>query len=257
MNAVVITIVHALPGRVRVNFNEPPERDGEMLSMISSIDGVMECDYSHYTSNLLIVFEDSHIELLFILKKIVLFLSGQYCKRPIHIRVNDTFSFTTFTLGSIFFILLTSALNGQRYFMVPFAKALEYTTAFVTTFSVFEHAAIEVNRTGVFDPEAFSVLYLLNSVKKGHPLKGAIWTWIAVFGRHLFPIMHNNSLRMTVIEGVNPITREKYDDVITTGSLAYLETKNTNDISRVDLIKGVAKRLTRSRLHTRKRIVNH
>ncbi len=255
MKNAEITVVHALHNRIRLNFSEPPFHPEAMLSRLLDLEGVSSCSYSEITRNILINFEPTEIALLSILKELVMSLSTQYCMRGVSVRVRETFHFTPLALWAIVAISasllsrsLTPVLNRN---MAP-VRMLEYGAAAVTGLAVLEHAAIEVNKTGIFDPEAFSVLYLFNQMKSKHPIKGAIWTWVASFGRHLVPIAQTNRITFKVIEGVDYKNGEKYTDIITSGSLSIIDhsTKHVT-LNKKELVQGVIERYRHSQIYTK------
>lgn len=251
-----ITVVHALKKRIRLHFSEPPAHSETLLSRIMDLEGVKMCSYSDITRNIVISYEPAEIALLKILKEIVMSLSTQYCMRSVSVKVRETFQFTPLSFWAL--IAIGSSVLARSIGMISIGNGvpvryLEYAAASITGLAVLEHAAIEINKTGIFDPEAFSVLYLVNQIKGKHPIKGALWTWIASFGRHLVPVAQSNRIVFKLIEGVDYKSGEKYTDIVTSGSLSLLDHYNHHDIStnKKELIKGVFERYKQSQIYTR------
>ncbi len=252
-----ISIVHALENRIRLNFSEPPIQQEALEKHIVNLNGVVACSYSDISKNALITFESQEIELLTIIKEVVMVLSSQYCMRHVIIRVRDTMNFTPLSMLSLVSIGSAYLLRASKFFSNHPSNPLyywEYGAAIITAFAVLEHAAIEVNKTGIFDPEAFSILYLVNQINGKHPLNGAKWTWLASFGRHLFPIASTNHLTIKVIEGVDYKSGNVYNDVVVTGSLSLLDHEKRNkSFTNIELIRGVFKRYKQSQIYSKKK----
>ncbi len=253
MKNAEITIVHALRNRIRLHFHEPPVHSDKVIQIIKELSGVKKCSYSEVTRNMLITFDSKEIQTLSVLKEVVLSLSTQYCMRSTTINVKNSFHPTALSvlslisLASAYLIhtLTPKTMMRNKHGKTP--NIFEYGVAGFTGLAVLEHAAIEVHKTGIFDPEAFSVLYLFNQMKEKQPIKGALVTWFASFGRHLLPIVQMNRITFKVIEGVDIKTGRKYTDVITSGSLSLLEQYNKDvPTNKKELVKGVFERYKQS-----------
>ncbi len=252
MKNAEIIVLHSLPNRIRLHFSEPPFRSNDVVESLLELEGVTACSYSVVTRNILIYFTPSKTSLLDVLKHIVLSLSAQYCMRRVCVKVHDRYKLSSLSylaLISIGGISIVRFLKIGSFFNVVPTRAIEYGIATMTGLAVFEHAAIEINRTGIFDPEAFSVLYLFTQIKEGHPIKGAFWTWIASFGRHLVPISQSNHITFKVIEGVDYKTAEKYTDIVTTGSLSLIDSCHCKELDRKELVKGVFEKYKQFQTH--------
>ncbi len=255
MSNAEITVVHALKNRIRLHFNEPPIHADNLVKPVLALSGVVSCSYSEITRNILIFYNSKDITLLTVLKEIVNTLASQYCMRSVSVRVRDTFQFSKLSLLAI--MSITGSYLARFSGVMPLknghpVKYFEYIAAAITGVAVLEHAAIEINKTGIFDPEAFSVLYLVNQIKGKQPVKGAFWTWVASFGRHLFPVVQTNRIIFKVIEGVDYKTGEKYSDIVTSGSLSLLDHYNRDiSLSSKELIKGVFRRYKQSQIYTK------
>ncbi len=252
-----ISIVHALENRIRLHFSEPPIQYEALNEHISNLKGVQSFSYSDVSKNALVTFESKEIDLLKILKEIVMSLSSQYCMRYVTIRVRDTMNFTSLSMLSLASIGTAYLLRATKLFPKHPNNPLYYLecgSAIITAFAVLEHAAIEVNKTGIFDPEAFSILYLVTQFNGKHPLKGAKWTWLASFGRHLFPIASTNHLTIKVIEGVDYKSGNVYSDVVVSGSLSLLDHEKRNkSFNKKELIHGVFERYKHSQIYSKKK----
>ncbi len=250
-----ITVVHALKKRIRLHFSEPPVHSEAILSRIIDLNGVTGASYSEITRNIVITFEPKEIPLLTVLKEIVIALSAQYCMRTVSVKVRESFQFTQLSFWALISIggsFISRSIGMGALGNGATIKYMEYGAAAITGFAVLEHAAIEINKTGIFDPEAFSVLYLFNQIKGKQPIKGAFWTWIASFGRHLVPVVPTNRIVFKVIEGIDYKSGEKYTDIITSGSLSILNhCCHEVVMNKKELINGVFERYKQSQIYTK------
>jgi hypothetical protein len=118
-------------------------------------------------------------------------------------------------------MLIVSALAIRIFKVGTLAGTIAGWAAVGTTaVAVIEHAYIEIKRTGSFDPEALSIVYLINSASMSHLVRGSLFTWLASFSRHLIRFPFLDGLKLTIIEGVDEIKKQKYLDVVTSGSIS-------------------------------------
>ena len=217
MTSPEIRIEHNLPNRARIRFSIPPKRHAELTRSMLGLEGVEDFTYNDITHGAMVVFDHQRIELLRILKTLVLELALEYGRQPVHVRTaNDSYHFTSLSLVSAGGILAAAAatLFGP---LRLYTTVLRWSAVALTAGAIVEHASSEIRRTGSFDFENLSIVYLINSVPQNHLVRGSLATWLATFSRHLMPLKSQNGLKFEVIEGEDHKTGKCYNDVVISG----------------------------------------
>lgn len=219
MSIPVLTIVHCLPGRVRLHFSIPPVKMKDIEKQLMADTSIRELNYSGVSHTCVIQYQEQNIELVQVLKRLAIALADEYQRQPIFIRPRDYYHFTPLTQASALSIVLATINrliqgNSLSYML------LGWSAVWITAVAVIEHAYKEIKRTGRFDPEALSVVYLFNSAGRGQLLRGALFTWLASFSRHLLRVPYLEGLKMEVVEGFDETNQIKYLDVVTSGSMS-------------------------------------
>jgi hypothetical protein len=206
---------------VRLHFSIPPLNFDPARSHLLKDKRIKKIEYSDVSHTCVIRFEHKKVELLHILKMLTMALADEYNRQPVFIRPREFHRFTPLTQASALSILI--ALAGRLFQANSVTHAIFGWTAVGTTAAaVIEHAYTEIKRTGSFDPEALSIVYLFNSAGRGQLVRGAVFTWLASFSRHLMHVPYLEGLKMTVIEGFDETKKEKYLDVVTSGSISMI-----------------------------------
>ena len=219
MTLPIITIVHSLPDRVRLHFSAPPVNFNIVRKRFSKDKRIRILSYSKVSHTCVIQFDHKKVELLHILKMITLTLADEYHRQPVYVLPKDVYRFTTLTRISALAIILYSASRLSQSNTLT-NNILGWTAVVTTAAAVIEHAYIEIKRTGSFDPEALSIVYLVNSAGKNQLLQGALFTWLASFSRHLLRFPYLNGIKLSVIEGFDASSESKYLDVVASGSIS-------------------------------------
>ena len=230
MTLPILTIVHNLPDRVRLHFSVPPTSPETLCRQLMKDKRFQQASYSKVSQTIVIAFDHKEIELLHIFKMIAIALADQYNRQPIYVRPNDTYRFTLATRVSA--LLILSAMATRLLTPLSLAgKIAGWAAVGTTAAAVVEHAYIEIKRTGSFDPEALSIVYLINSAGMGHHVRGSLFTWLASFSRHLIRFPFLDGLKLSIIEGFDEVKKQKYLDVVTSGSISMASFEG----KRVDL----------------------
>ena len=215
----ILTIIHHLPERVRLHFSILPANPDALCRRLMEDKRLRRVSFSGVSRNCVIEFDHLQIGLLRIFKMIAIALADEYQRQPVYVRPNDTYRFTLATRVSAMFVIAALAVGGLK--PRSLARAIVGWTAVGTTAAaVIEHAYIEIKRTGSFDPEALSIVYLINSAGMGHLVRGSLFTWLASFSRHLIRFPSLDGLTLTLIEGFDETKKQRYLDVVTSGSLS-------------------------------------
>ena len=186
-----LTVVHRLPGRLRLRLSHYPVRPDRMVDHIRSHAGIDAVKYTAETKNLLILFDPGEITPQEILLRAGLSLSKDFDMAPVRVKVRKTnqsvgpLSALAFAVLAVNHVLyLFSARKGQSIF-------LQYLAGGTTLVSVMEHVVQDFRDKGYFHPEVFSVYYLVLSLFRGDVLKASTITWFLTFGRHLLELPAN------------------------------------------------------------------
>ena len=78
-------------------------------------------------------------------------------------------------------------------------------------------------------------------MRNGRLLRGSSVTWLATFSRHILPIAPNDGLKFAVVEGVDPATGARYDDVITTGFISVDQLRPAQESGTTVLLRGLGR----------------
>ncbi|MFP3984330.1 MAG: hypothetical protein ACLFV2_11665 [Desulfurivibrionaceae bacterium] len=219
MTLPIMTIAHSLPGRVRIHFSIPPREFDTLRQKLLQDARILEMSWSPVSKTCVIYYDHKKIELLHILKMIAIFLADEYQRQPIYVCPNEDYRFSTLTLLSAVSIVF-AAVARFTAIDLQIGRLLGLAAVGTTAASVVEHAYIEIERTGNFDPDALSIVYLINSTRKGEYVQGAFFTWLVSFSRHLVQLPYLGGLKMTIIDGFDEIKKQKYLDVVTSGSIS-------------------------------------
>ncbi len=181
---LAITIVHHIPGRVRLRLSHAPVNLERIEKAVKQHAGIHSVTYTSITRSVLIIFDTAEVKKEEIIIRVALSLSLDYGVVPVRIlaeperkEISDSAFYTGLLLGAALVDRLVRR-NQEK-------SILQWIAGLGTTAAVVEHGLSEVNQRGNFDPEVLSVVYLLTAMTRGDFLPAAIFTWMTTFGRHL------------------------------------------------------------------------
>ncbi len=184
----VVTVVHSLPGRVRVRFSRPPADPRKLMASIREHPGMGQMDFTELTGSLLVHFDPHAISQEEIALRIAFQFSLDQGGQSVRLLAapERTALESSAVLAAI---VLTTAL-GMRWLKpsAPSPTSLDWAAGVGTAWSIVDHAWKEVRRQGYFDPEVLALAYLLMALVRGHFLKASVVTWLSTFGRHLIEV---------------------------------------------------------------------
>jgi hypothetical protein len=197
-----VTVVHRLPGRIRLQLNRPPMNVEKLLRRVIRHEGIKRLSFNPISKCIIAEFTPSLISSTEIILRISIALSVEFNgssvkldvkKKTIPLTVLDYYSGSSILLAALT-KMLGLPLATQQYF--------NYNAGLSTTASVMKHAFYEVKHEGIYDPEVVSVVYLINSLINGNFLVASGITWIATFGRHLLADSEESCLLKAIeVEG--------------------------------------------------------
>jgi hypothetical protein len=180
-----ITVLHELPGRLRVKFSLPPLKPKSMEKAVRDHEGIDLIKYSPVTKTVLVQFDPAFVSREEIVIRMGVFLSLENNNIPVQVfsqpqkeEMSD-FAFYSAALLGLGFVS-KYILKTTQYNLVS-----EWAAGVGTAYAVLDHGWGEIKQTGVFHPEVLSLSYLLISMIRGNFLPAAAFTWITTFGRHL------------------------------------------------------------------------
>lgn len=181
----VVTIVHSLPGRVRVRLSRSPGNPSQLEAAVMEHAGMERIQFTPITRSALVHFNNGEVRQEEVVLRIALALSidcGASAVRILAEPERRNISDSEFVSGA----LLAAAFLAQ---VMPggnkAAAQLNWIAGTGTALAVVDHAWKEFREDGDFHPEVLSLGYLLTAFMRGNFLKASVATWFMAFGRHL------------------------------------------------------------------------
>jgi hypothetical protein len=180
-----ITIVHEIPGRLRLRLSTNFKNPENMKRSVKLHPGIKTIQFSDITKSLLLEFEPAEIQREELLIRVGMALSLENNANPVKIlskpfvkEIKDSAYYSGFMIMTAFLSHLFR-LNPVSYSLLHWSAGLG------TAFAALEHGWDDIQREGNFHPEVLSVAYLLVALVRGNFLPATVFTWISTFGRHL------------------------------------------------------------------------
>ena len=182
IGAVHLTVLSAMPGRLRLQLEKPIEGEAIFLS----IPGLQSCRYNPRIQTMLCCYDKAVISESDLLVRIGALYARLQQTAVLHVKHSEEEGFSMAPSGylALFFIGLDGALSLTGSALTQFTRWL---STGATLAAVVEHGYQELHVRGSFDPEGMSVVYLINSVGKPGAVRASLLAWIITFGRHLIP----------------------------------------------------------------------
>ena len=213
MEKPVVTIVHTLPGRMRVRLSRTPGDAKKMLDTIREHDGMGGLTYTPQTRSVLVLYDPFRVTKEEIVLRIALSLSldagavsVRVLSRPEQHEITDTAVYSAIGL------LLAAAMRK----IAPGKKGpgrLDWAAGAGTALAVLDHGLKEVRERGYFDPEVLSLGYLVTAFLRGNFLTPSMVTWFLTFGRHLLNIPRAG-IEIRPVQVQDPRTSDPHYEVV-------------------------------------------
>lgn len=184
----VLTIVHELPGRLRMRISDSLEDPKRLESSVKGHSGIFGVEYTPVTHSILVRFDPREVTREEIIIRVGLSLALAFGSIPIQILTEPQkheMADSAFYSGFLLTVALINRVVNRSY---TSGSWLEWTVGLGTAWSVLDHGMAEVKERGNFDPEVLSVVYLVTALLRGNFLPAAIFTWLTTFGRHLLHV---------------------------------------------------------------------
>ena len=160
VGAVHLTVLSAMPGRLRLQLEKPIEGEAIFLS----IPGLQSCRYNPRIQTMLCCYDKAVISESDLLVRIGALYARLQQTAVLHVKHSEEEGFS----------------------MAP-TRYTRWLSAGATLTAVVEHAYQELHTRGSFDPEVMSVVYLINAIGKPNGFQASLLAWIVTFSRHLLP----------------------------------------------------------------------
>ncbi|MEE4311764.1 MAG: hypothetical protein V2J62_07815 [candidate division KSB1 bacterium] len=208
-----VTIVHELPGRLRMRLSVPPKNSRKMITSVKDHAGIQKIVYTPVSKSVLIEYDPGEVTREEMLIRVGLYLSLDYGSRSVRIfsqpMIHEMSDSAFYSGISLLIALLFRVFRGTA----KNVSWTEWTAGASTALAALEHGWSEVKKRGNFDPEVLSVVYLLIALIRGNFLPAAVVTWISTFGRHLVK-MPSRGVELRPVEVASgKKTREKEYEV--------------------------------------------
>ncbi len=182
----VVTVVHSLPGRVRVRLSVAPGDAQRMLAGVREHPGMESISFSPITRSILARFNPHEISQQEIVLRIAFHLSLDCDAAPVRLLAEPE---QRPALGgsaavSAAALAVSLAMHGLKR-ATGSPTRWDWLAGLSTAWAVVDHAWKELRERGRFDPEVLSLAYLVAAVVRGNFLTASVVTWLATFGRHL------------------------------------------------------------------------
>jgi hypothetical protein len=180
-----VTIVHELPGRLRLRLSHPMENARRLQRVISEHAGIEAVQYTAASRSVLVRYVPGHVSAEEIVIRAAMSLSLEHghaavriLARPQTRELSDSAFYSGLGLLAALGLRLARTDKGG-------GAAIDWLASLGTAGAALEHGWMEYRQRGNFDPEVLTVTYLLTAIMRGRALPAAIFTWITTFGRHL------------------------------------------------------------------------
>jgi hypothetical protein len=183
-----VTVVHSLPGRLRIRFSRSPHDPQQLADAIQQHPGMGTILYTGTSRSLLIHFDAHAILQEEIALRVAFQFSLDQAAQPVRLLstperevLDNSAVLAAVTIGAAY----------TRHWMGATGTTpnrMDWAAGLTTTWAIAQHAWKELRQRGYFDPEVISLAYLLASLVRGKFLTASAVTWVSTFGRHLLEV---------------------------------------------------------------------
>jgi hypothetical protein len=186
LNRPTIVTVHRIKGRVRFKLSHPIRDIEEARNFLLEYEGIRSFEYNEVTRSALIYYESQRVDLKEIANRLAVAYSRQYDLMPVNVFVDSPNKHTPLAYYSIGSIILAGVLKWLKIgHNTEVESNLNWIVLGTTAGAIIEHGYKELKEKGGVDPELASFMYFINSIRNKKYISGSLFTWIAIFGRHM------------------------------------------------------------------------
>ncbi|ADL53595.1 hypothetical protein [Clostridium cellulovorans] len=230
-----IVLLSKLTNRLRVKLNKPLKNEEEIINALTEHEGIIDCRYNSVIQSLLINFNEN-IEVEEVLIRLTILYSKENGFMPI--RIISSLPKREIPILAYYSLGIIAVAGVSRLFIqnISVTNLLNWLAAGTTILSIVEHIKDDIDNKGTVDPEAISVLYLLNAIRNGNFVEASAVTWLTNYGRHFFNL-NFEGITLKVNKVTNTCTNEIFYNV---SSIGEESPKNKNmDFIKVLLTKYI------------------
>jgi hypothetical protein len=184
----VITIIHSLPGRIRMRLSHDLKDLDKMKETVQDHAGLEAFSYTPVTRSILVRFRPADIRREEIVLRVALSVSLDYGAVPVRVLAEPEREVITDTGVYAAISLLTAYALRSIAPRKQITQLLRWIAGSGTALAVLEHGWREVRERGYFDPEVLSLGYLFTAFTRRNLLNASAVTWLLTFGRHLMEV---------------------------------------------------------------------
>ena len=188
MDRTSVTIVHALPGRLRVRLSRRPKTGGVVVDAVARHAGIRSIAYTATTRSVLVLYDPGVVTQDEIVLHIAVSISLDGGAEPVRILLEPEQASVTNGAVVSAGLILAAALSRRLGVGAQGLAQLDRAAGVATACAVLGHAWKEMREKGYFDPEVLSLGYLLSAFLRGEWFKAALVTWLMTHGRHLLEV---------------------------------------------------------------------
>ena len=179
-----VTLIHGMPGRLRLRLSEAPRDVESFLTAITAHEGLRDVRFTPVTRSVLIRYQTGHLTTEEILLRTAMACSFDHDHVPVAILPDPENEVMTDAAILAGLWLLVAALARWSALTGP-NSLLEKSAGVGVALAVLQHGWREVREKSMIDPELLTLGYLFTAFARSRPLRGAAVAWAASFGRHL------------------------------------------------------------------------
>ncbi len=181
----VVTVVHTLPGRVRLRLSHALADPEAAIAFLREHAGMGAIHYTSGTGSLLVRFDPHTVTAEEITLRVAFRFALDQGGRPVRLLAAPE---QAVLQNSAVLAGLGLAAALLLRWLNPRGKdtaGAQWLAGLATAWSVAEHGWREFRVRGYFDPEVLALAYLAAALVRGNVLRASAVTWLATFGRHL------------------------------------------------------------------------
>ena len=185
VSEMCITVVHALPGRLRLRVSQPLADPARLEKAVMNRSGVRSASYTSVSQTLLVFFDDLQVTVEELLLRAAMSLSLANDLAPVAVKPPpEGVPLSQLSLLSGAMLVMGHAVSFLGVSSAA-GKAVQMAAGVGAAMAIGEHIYDDIRAKNSPDPEVLSIGYLLISLLRGRLLQGASVAWAMTFARHI------------------------------------------------------------------------
>jgi len=171
-----VTILHELPGRLRVHISHPLKDAPTFGTTLQAHDGIEPIRYTPRTQTVLVYFNPAKIRREELLVRMALAFSLEHGYLPVEVNKTDAGAQLNAAEAISGGMLLASGILRSLGIQSPRQRKLDQAAGGMTAAAVLLHGIREMRTSAVFHPELLSLAYLGVGILRGRGFQAAVFT---------------------------------------------------------------------------------